>query len=139
MARGGSRTGTPGKSYGNRSDLQGVKVATGQPYGVAQQLENAQRAIPLRQTTAVPAPSPNPAPPGAGPAAMPGQMPFDRPTERPDEPVTAGIPEGAGQGPEALTTVGPATDDVGAQLRALYAMTPNNDILRLIELHDNGY
>ena len=33
---------------------------------------------------------------------MPGAMPFLRPTERPNEPVTAGIPLGAGPGPEAL-------------------------------------
>lgn len=138
MARGGARSGTPGKSYGNRQDLnQAVKVATGEPYGVAQQLENAQRAIPLPNSAATPAsPAAAPAPVDAGPPALPGQSPFDRPTERPQEPVTAGLPSGPGPGPEILASAPP--DLIGAQLRTLFARYPNDDLLRVMALHEQG-
>jgi len=36
----------------------------------------------------------------------PGILPFLHPSNRPNEPVTAGLPTGAGPGPEALTGVG---------------------------------
>src|SRR5438105_4320005 len=112
MARGGTRTGTPGKAYKQRTDMQQpVRVVTGQAYGQAQALQNAQRAIPLPNNQAVPAPI-SPASPaaagGPGPPALPGQNDFLRPTERPGEPVTAGIPSGPGPGPEALSTIPPA-------------------------------
>lgn len=75
-----------------------------------------------------------------GPPALAGQQDFTRPTERPDEPVTAGLPTGPGPGPEALGVMSqPQLDEVGQQLRNLYAAAPNNDLLRLIELHDQGY
>lgn len=142
MPRGGQRSGTPGKAYPARSDMhQPVKVAPGGQYGSRTKLEQAQKAVPL--PTAGSAQGAPPAPPqaqqGGAPAALPGQLPFDRASARPTEPITAGLPVGAGPGPEALTTAGPAADDVGAQLRALYALHPTNDILRLIELHDQGY
>lgn len=142
MARGGKRTGTPGKSYSNRSDMnQPIKVAPGQEYGEGKAMADAQRTIPLPNNVAVPAPlSPAAANVGGpGPPALPGQSPFMRPTERPMEPVTSGIPGGAGPGPEVLMSQGPANDDIGVRLRALYQAAPNNDLLRLIELHDNGY
>lgn len=137
MARGGARAGAPGKSYSNRSDLnQAVKVAPGEPYGQRQQLEQAQQAVPLPNNTNTPA-APQ-APPQGGPMpALPGAQPFTRPTERPNEPVTAGLPVGAGPGPEALSTSAP--DTIGAQLVAMYRQNPNNDLLRLIELHNRGF
>lgn len=124
MARGGRRTGRPGVSYNNRTDLQGaqpVRAATGQPYGQAQAQQQAQRAVPLPQQEFVP----------------PNFGAFDRPTEMPHEPVTAGLPVGAGPGPEILNPAGVA-DDYGSQLRAVYSLYPNNDILRLIEEMDTN-
>lgn len=135
MARGGSRNGKPGTAYGNRSDLQAAKAPTGMPYGEHAASIEAQKAIPLPNTPPVSAPGQAPTQ-GALPAAL-GD--FTRATERPTEPITAGLAVGPGPGPEALTTVGPASDQVGMQLRALYRQNPTNDILRLIELHDNGY
>lgn len=71
--------------------------------------------------------------------AMAGQQDFARPSEQPGVPVTAGLASGPGPGPEALQAPVQANDQVGQRLRMLYAMSPNNDVLRLIELHDNGY
>ena len=47
-----------------------------------------------------------PPPPRSAPRSGPGILPFLHPTNRPNEPVTAGLPTGAGPGPEALTGVG---------------------------------
>jgi len=117
MASGGERSGRPGAQYGQRSDLQAqprtaqpVRVAPGQQYGRAEAQREAQRSIPL-----------------------PGQKPFARPTERPDEPITAGLPIGAGPGPEALAPiVAPRGDDVVAALRAAYQLAPSDDLLDLL-------
>lgn len=132
MARGGSRQGTPGKSYGNRSDLQAAKAPTGLPYGEHKQLVDAQHAVPLPNTPPPAAPIP---PAGAGPAVALG--PFDRPTERPQEPVTTGLPTGPGPGPEVL---GPqqAPDLIGAQLHAIFQQFPNDDLLRVMALHEQN-
>jgi hypothetical protein len=137
VARGGSRQGKPGQAYGQRSDLQAAKAPTGLEYGQHKQLIDAQHAVALPQAGTAPAPTGPPSPPPGGAPVVLGA--FDRPTEQPNVPVTAGLPVGPGPGPEALQTVGPAADNVGQQLRALYAQNPNNDLLRLIELHDNGY
>lgn len=140
MARGGRRQGTPGTPYSNRSDLrQPIRTITGQQYGERAALENAQRAIPLPNTTSVPTPAaPEQAP--AAPPMVPGALDFARASERPNEPVTAGLPTGPGPGPEILGLGGqPAADDIGQTLRAIYQANPSNDLLRLIELHDQGY
>jgi hypothetical protein len=101
MPRGGRRDGTPGRAYGNRSDLNGpkppgmplpVQAASGQAYGARKQQEDAQRAIPMAS-----------APGMSQPAMSPEQIPsLTDPTTRPNEPVTAGLPVGPGPGPEAL-------------------------------------
>lgn len=115
--RGGARQGTPGTAYPNRSDLQAaepVEVAPAKEYGERQQQQAAQRALPI-------APSPQPAASPPAPQAPPqpqqpnsasslpdinGQVPWLHPTQRPNEPITAGLPIGAGPGPEALTGIG---------------------------------
>lgn len=98
MPRGGARQGTPGRAYGNRSDLNGPKppgtplpvtAAAGQPYGARKAQEDAQRAVPM--AAGLPAPAPTQVPSLA------------EPSSRPDEPVTSGLPMGPGAGPEALT------------------------------------
>lgn len=128
---GGRRQGAPGQAYSNRTDLnqnrQPVTVATGQPYGARQEQVAAQRAVPLPAAPPVPATPPGPAPGSFGR--------FDRPTERPDEPLTAGLPIGAGPGPEAVHAPAVVTQDdqILAQLRGLYATHPNSDLARLID------
>lgn len=150
MPRGGQRTGKPGKSYGNRTDLNPavpIKAAPGQQYGKATAQIEAQRAVPVaRPATDVVAPAPAVGPdasaPASGPAAppmpLPGQViPLDAPSQRPGEPITAGLAMGAGAGPEALGPLGGGGEDVGMQLRAIYAQFPNEDLRSLLELLDD--
>ncbi len=117
--KGGPVPGTVGKPYSNRTDLQSatplpVKTATSQQYGERAQQQASQQALPLAPPgPATPPGQPPPTPPSGGPAQSglppvsgPGILPFLHPTNRPNEPVTAGLPTGAGPGPEALTGVG---------------------------------
>lgn len=102
MARGGRRTGSQGKAYSNRSDLNTARApsmptvapAAGQPYGAQASQIRSLAALPL-------APTAPPAPAATGtPAAPPTPMPdINRPTERPGEPVTSGAALGPGNGP----------------------------------------
>jgi hypothetical protein len=137
MAR-ARQKGTPGRAYPNRKDLRKaskqlpVKAATGQPYGVRKQQIEAQRAQPLPA-----APTPDFASLlQAAEAFDPGErLPLDRPTERPDEPLTAGLPIGAGPGPEALdlSNFPRFTESPLNQLRAIYQRTGSEAIRELIE------
>ncbi len=140
MPRGGRRTGTPGKSYGNRTDLAvPAAAAKGQQYGAATAQLAAQRAVPVARpsTDQMPAPTPGGAPPMPG-GPMPGQItPLDAPSARPNEPITAGLPVGAGPGPEALGPLGMGGEDVGMELRAIYARFPNEELRTLIEMLDD--
>lgn len=141
MPRGGRRSGTPGKSYGQRSDLNvPAMAASGQQYGQRAEQMAAQRAIPISRpaTDNVPVGSPAPAPsPAAAPAPggpMPGSLGFADPTGRPGEPVTAGVPVGPGPGPEALGN--PAQDELRMRLGAMYSAFPTEEIRQLIEMLD---
>lgn len=130
MPRGGRRSGTTGKAYSNRSDLQGAKLPA-QPYpmggnvgyGQGGALQQAQAAVPVG-----PPPTPAAAGPGpqGGPQPPPGPMPgsmgaFNRPTERPGEPITHGLPTGPGAGPEVLP---PAPTDTAGTVLQRMAATP---------------
>lgn len=119
---GGTRTGTPGTAYTNRSDLNKPSTSipqttTGQTYGTAKSQTDAQRAVP-----STPPPS--------------LAVPLTAPTERPNEPVTSGMTTGPGPGPEVLPQ--PTPDATSLQLRALYRLYPNNDLLSLLEFMDSG-
>ena len=101
MPRGGRRSGSAGKSYTNRTDLNTVRTlpataATGQPYGEAGKQLAAQKIVPMG-TTPVPAPAAPPAPMGPGPGELTA---LNAPSERPNEPLTHGLSIGAGAGPE---------------------------------------
>lgn len=126
MPRGGRRTGTPGKSYPNRSDLtaQPVRTAPGQPYGQAGQQAAAQQQIPLPQTSS-PVPAPN------APIVPPAPGMLTGPSLRPGEPVTAGLTVGAGPGPEAVTGGAPG-DQVLANLYRAYQTAPTEGLRALI-------
>lgn len=118
----------------NRSDLlnppaQPISTVPGQPYGQAQNEQEAQRIAPMSGGGAPTPPGPGgpPTPQAAPPsdpqtimAAMaahaaagggPHPQGFLRPTERPNEPVTHGLPTGPGAGPEALMGIGAAARD----------------------------
>ena len=100
----GSRQGTPGTSYSNRTDLNmPISTVPNQGYGEAAQQRAAQGAIPMAGSPVATAP-PAAAAPQAGPMAQPqqdvtpmarpGSLPHLEPTQRPNEPVTAGLPFG---------------------------------------------
>lgn len=94
--RGGARQGTPGKAYGNRSDLNmPISTVPNQEYGKAAMQREAQQAVPMGQSPVAAAPAQQQAPAG-NPLPRPGSMPFLEPTNRPNEPVTAGLPFGPG-------------------------------------------
>lgn len=134
--QGGKRNGRPGASYGNRSDLQQApRAVPGQPYGVAGQQLQAQQAVPLSQT-----PPPNPQPQGQpqqGP--VPGALgQLHAPSDRPNEPITAGLSQGPGPGPEALGgSVTPPDPTIGL-LKGLFAAYPNADIQALLNQASNN-
>lgn len=118
--RGGQRDGVAGKAYQNRSDLRGqnvvaaqpqnqpgaklaVQAATGQPYGAAGAQKAAQQAIPMG-TPSLPQPQSAPVQgmqPDQGQPSAPLTSLF-APTQKPNEPVTAGVANSPGVGPDAL-------------------------------------
>lgn len=129
MPRGSRRAGTPGVTYSNRTDLNGtvpVMAAPDQPYGEAGAQRAAQQAVPLRG-----------APPVPRPPVTPDQVPnLLDPTARPGEPVTAGLPVGAGPGPEVLGMgLGNAVLD---ELREAYRLTRSEALRDMIEDIESG-
>ena len=135
MARGGARAGTPGKAYPNRTDMhQPIRAPSGGEYGSVKASIDAQKVIPLPTANNAPVQQGQAAQPG--PVIAPGSMDFEAPSQRPSEPVTAGLPDSAGPGPEALNLPTNASN-VAMQLRTMYANIPaaqNADMLRLVEL-----
>lgn len=112
--RGGRRAGKARTAYSNRSDLNGPKpisAVPNQPYGMAGQQLNAQRAVPMG-TPSLPGASATPGAPAPGGAApeIPQGMP--RPgtitslfadSTNPEEDVMSGAALGPGPGPEAFS------------------------------------
>jgi hypothetical protein len=100
---GGKRTGTVGKAYGNRSDLNGgpqpAQAATGQGYGQAKAQMDAQRAVPVG-TPSVPPPQFSGPPEGMAKAGSMGDL-FAA-SANPDEHVMSGASLGPGPGPEVF-------------------------------------
>lgn len=127
--RGGSRQGTPGTAYTNRTDLaenrQPVRVPTGQPYGEAGRQEQAQQAMPLPDLSAML-------------SSLPGLTDESR---RPDEPITAGLPTGPGPGPEALAAPPPDRSGVGL-IKRMLRENPDPELFALLaeaERSQGGY
>lgn len=107
--RGGSRQGTPGKGYSNRTDL-------------TNKYDNAKDTAGAGGMTA---------PASAAPAQLPA-YPEDTPmltdpTQRPNEPVTDGLPVGAGRGPEALTNIDPRVTETQQLKRWMPLLDPLSD------------
>lgn len=136
---GGTRQGTPGATYSNRSDLRAQKptAVPGQAYGKAGAQLAAQKVVPMAGAPAQTAPAAAPTPAGAGGFATPDDTPnLLDPTGRPDEPVEAGMPFGPGGGPEMI---GPTPmGDTEARLRALYQAFPTRELRELIRQMDMG-
>lgn len=129
--RGGPRTGTPGKAYPQRTDLQQpVRTAPSQTYGDAAAQAQAQRAVPLPQQPGPPAVGPMPQGGPQAAAAQPPLDPFHRPSDRPGEPLTAGMATGPGPGPSAAQ---PVLDPVAETLRRAYQAMPSPQLAALLE------
>lgn len=100
MARGGRRSGTPGKSYANRTDLNAhrlpITAAANQPYGEAKAQRDAQAQVPMASGPL----GGVPVPPQTGPDTMaaaagytpPPVMGIGAPTQNPDQHVMTPAP-----------------------------------------------
>lgn len=99
MPRGGSRQGTPGRGYANRTDLS-MKPDMGQnTAATGPQIPGAPQGEP-----AVPTPQ--------RPVSSPDDTPnMSDPTARPDEPVTAGLRYGPGPGPDQMAGFDPRIEE----------------------------
>lgn len=121
------------------------------PYGVGEQLADAQRQMPVPNgsppppAAAVAAGRPAPGSGGGGTPppdvnALAAAMPppgggLLAPTTRPGEPVTTGVPAGPGAGPEALgMPMLPDEDETLKTLLLTFQRTGNPEVGRLLEL-----
>jgi hypothetical protein len=131
--RGGKRQGSIGKLRPNRGDLRSPTsmVPIGQPYGQAGQQQARLKAAPI-----------------GGPKGMPegrvetddlrGKIPgMSTPSQRPNEPLTAGLPIGAGPGPDALSMASPKSEELSVY-RALFLIHPSEDLRRMIEFMERN-
>lgn len=109
---------------------QPVRVPTGQQYGKAKEMADAQRAIPLPNAPAAPSPSAAGAPRSADAASMwqAPVTPLNAPSQRPGEHVMDGVAAGPGRDPAQAGIPGheqgSARDEVLATLRGLYQKFP---------------
>ena len=118
MPRGGSRQGTPGVGYSNRTDLTSN-------YDNTQSAASGGVRPPVQP--AVPQPM-------VGADQVPN---IGDPSARPDEPVTAGLNLGLGAGPEALGPMPPnPADPVRQVVQALMLKFPNPDLTRILNRLD---
>lgn len=155
--KGGPRELPIGEASGNRTDMNAhlpVETGPSRQYGERAAQEVAQRAVPLAPT---PAEGAAPAPTSVAPSEQPsiplaqslaraapkaGSLPFLGPTDRPNEPVTAGLPFGAGPGPEVMNQgsaiaarpVTTAFDELAQSPNATPAVSSLADTARLLGL-----
>lgn len=103
---------------------------TGLPYGRQQQLQQQAAAVPVPRGAATRGPAlPAPTAPAQDPRAaamqgmaqLPALPPLSAPTQRRFEPITAGLPVGAGPGPEAIAPLGPPRAQSPADMMARLA------------------
>lgn len=94
-------------SYGSRKDMQSVQS------GADMTPEQASAPTPALGG-------------GPGPAAPRDLVPLDAQTQNPDEPITAGVPVGAGVGPEAA---GIQTNMMAADMESLRGLIPSLEIM----------
>lgn len=138
MARGGYRKPSdpapvsgPGK-LSRRTDggpTQGAKYMGGGGYGEATALNEMQQSAPMAA-----APKTNISGASARNAVqgLPPITPLTAPTERPGEPLTAGLPFGAGPGPEALGT----GRQTGSLSQTVASLIQFDDTGELADLYD---
>ena len=110
-------------AYAQRTDLNSSAMTP--EYGGIKALADAQRAVPMGASPAAAPQIQRPVPGAAGS--------LTRPTERPLEPVTAGANFGPGPNAMQAGIPIPTGDQALAELRAIYAMYPNDDLADLID------
>lgn len=69
----------------------------------------------------------------SGPPVLPGQLGFRGPSTRPNEPVTTGLPNSPGAGPEVLGLAPPASQ-LSQRLSQLAQASPSPDLQSLAVL-----
>lgn len=129
------------KSYPNRSDLRGGKVAAktvpGQTYGKATEQMQAQRAVPMAAPPTDQSPTPVQTQQPQVAPITPGQVAdLTAPTQRPNEPITAGMDFGPGPtsaifGPTSRPAPG-SNRDLAERVRAVASLYPNPALLQLL-------
>jgi len=96
---------------------------TGQTYGEGARQQASQQVVPVGAP---------PTEPGGGVNITS----LGAPTERPNEPITAGLPMGAGPGPEAMAPIGiqpGSKEDLVLKMRAMVSKYPNSALITLLE------
>lgn len=157
--RGGARTGTPGKAYQNRTDLHGANVvsaqpvnqgaklpvatASGQPYGAATVQRNAQQTVGMAGTQTPPPPQVQAGAPQETlpPAPSTPLTPLFAPSTNPNEPVTTGVPNSPGAGPEVLNLTNPVVgqyNDAKSYIQTLAASANSSPALQFLAQRING-
>lgn len=118
MPRGGSRQGTQGKAYANRTDLATNYSSEGNAAAGGMQ--------PITRNTPT------------EPFIPADQVPnLNAPTMNPNEPVMTGVNIGAGEGQSALGIVPPSpVDPVRQILEAMSLVSPNPDLMRALNRLD---
>ncbi len=108
MSRGGPRTGKPGQSYANRTDLNAkalpATAVPGQPYGVAGAQLASQKIVPMANG---PLPTQQVTPQPPQPQQSTPLASLFAPSQIPNQPVTHGVANSPGAGPEALNIQDP--------------------------------
>ena len=110
---------------------QPVRVPSGGVFGQAQELEDAQGAIPLPERRGGSPDGQAPSPGGDNPIIPVNRLDVFGPTGRPGEPLTAGAPAGPGPG-----QIGMLPPDNVQTLRAVQMTFPSPGLRRLIAFHD---
>ena len=107
--------------------IQGAKeIPGGGKYGERKALADMQSGAPMQGNPVPSVPTPS----------VP-VTPLSAPTQRPDEALTSGMPFGPGSNTPPPVVAG--VDEVAAQIRAAYALYPNEDLHRLIlSLEEEG-
>lgn len=113
MPRDGTRQGTPGRSYPNRSDLR----QTVAPPDTPAPDEHGQKVRRERQMQALP--------PGPPPNRLAG------PSTRPNEPVQAGLPIGPGPGASGVAAMS-RSDRVLTRLQALVQVSGDPQLAAMV-------
>lgn len=108
--RGGRRSGTPGVGYSNRTDLLTQRAPqTGQQTAAA-----GAQAVP------------------SAPVITPDMVPkLNDPTARPNEPVTAGLMNGPGPGPEVMGFT--PTSPIVQKVQAAYLRNPTPELRKALD------